>query len=337
LYQTEANMKALRLTVIGGGSVGMGVAASFAIGGAQVTLLVRAASMEALRTQGIRVTGVLGNQTIPPRLIYIDDADSANSSSLDCDVLVVATKAYQVADVLHSFADAHSIGSGPRSVLLLQNGWGSADEARAVMPANVGIFSSTMVTGFERRELSLVNVNVHAGPVRIGSLFGDNPEAIHTLLTAAEAGFLPVVFEPNIENAILTKFLLNNCLNGTGALIGSSYGELVEDPQIRGVLIRLADEAIRVLGATREYKSFDSGLHYVESCLIPMVVPKGRAHRSSMLQDIEAGRRTEIDYLNGAVLKMGRSCGIDTPINETVLSLIQAMERRAPSRLRHLR
>jgi 2-dehydropantoate 2-reductase len=142
---------------------------------------------------------VLGNHTIPAGLIYIDDADNANSSSLDCDVLVVATKAYQVTDVLHSFADAHSIDSGPRSVLLLQNGWGSADEARAVMPTNVGIFSSTMVTGFERRELSLVNVNVHTGPVRIGSLFGDNPEAIHTLLTAAEAGFLPVVFEPNIE------------------------------------------------------------------------------------------------------------------------------------------
>ena len=115
-------MKALRLTVIGGGSVGMGIAASFAIAGAQATLLVRAASMEALRTQGIRVTGVLGNHTVSPGLIYIDDADSANSSSLDCDVLVVATKAYQVADVLRSFADAHSIGSGPRSVLLLQNG-----------------------------------------------------------------------------------------------------------------------------------------------------------------------------------------------------------------------
>ena len=66
-----------------------------------------------------------------------------------------------------------------------------------------------------------------------------------------------MVFEPNIENAVLTKFLLNNYLNAIGALIGSSYGELVEDPQSRGVLIRLADEAIGVLGATREYKSFD--------------------------------------------------------------------------------
>jgi ketopantoate reductase len=118
---------------------------------------------------------------------------------------------------------------------------------------------------------------VHAGPVRIGSLFGDNPETIHALLTAPKGGFLPMVFEPNIENAVLAKFLLNNCLNGTGALIGSSYGELVEDPQSRCVLIRLADEAIRVLRATRDYKTFDSGLHYVESTLIPIVVPKAWA------------------------------------------------------------
>jgi hypothetical protein len=56
-------------------------------------------------------------------------------------------------------------------------------------------------------------------------------------------------------------------------------------------------EAVRILRATREYRKFDSGVHYDESTLIPIVVPKARAHRSSMLQDIEAGHKTEIDYL----------------------------------------
>lgn len=69
-----------------------------------------------------------------------------------------------------------------------------------------------------------------------------------------------------------------------------------------------------------------SGSEYVEKCLTPLVIPKGAAHRSSMLQDVEAGRRTEIDYLNGAVVRMGQLHGIPTPFNDVISGLIRARE-----------
>ncbi|HRD93720.1 MAG TPA: 2-dehydropantoate 2-reductase [Accumulibacter sp.] len=320
-------MSKLRLTVIGGGSVGLVMAASLALAGIDLTLLARGPAVGQLRRDGIEVTGVLGTHTVAPGTIAIDDADRPDAASLDCDVLIVATKAYQLAGVLRPIAAKAGDTAAPRTILLLQNGWGSADEARAMMPGATAIFSSVMLIGSERRSARQVNINVQAGPVRIGSLFGSASDVIRALIAAAANGILPMVYDEKIEQAILSKFLFNNCLNASGALTGKTYGELLSNPHSRRLIIDLADEAIRVLAAARDYQAAEGGAHYVENILTPLVIPKAAAHRSSMLQDVEAGRRTEIDYLNGAVASMGHACGIATPVNEAILALIHARER----------
>lgn len=320
-------MKKQRLTVIGSGSVGMAIAATFALVGVDVTLRARGSSVDLLRSGGIKVTGVLGEHATAPEAVAIADAAHPGTAGLDCDVLIVATKAYQVSEVLGSIAARAPGTPGPRSILLLQNGWGSADEARALMPSGVGIFSSIMMIGIERRSPTHVNINVQAGPVRIGTLFGSPSDEVRSLVAAAAPGFLPMVYEDNIEPAILNKFLFNSCLNAAGALTGQTYGDLVSNEHSRRLIIHLADEAIRVLAEARGYKAAESGSHYVENMLTPFVIPKAAAHRSSMLQDVEAGRRTEIDYLNGAIARMARSAAIETPFNEAIVSLIRARER----------
>jgi len=88
----------------------------------------------------------------------------------------------------------------------------------------------------------------------------------------------------------------------------------------------VADETIRVVHAERGLWLAADGATYVEKTLTPFVLPKAAAHRSSMLQDVEAGRRTEIDYLNGAVVRMGQGRGIATPGNEAVANLVRARE-----------
>lgn len=320
-------MTPLRITVLGSGSVGLAVAASLAQAGQTVTLLARGDAVALLRQQGITVTGVCGDHHIAPQALKVSDVRQPDKADSACDVLVVATKAYQVADALRDLMRSAGSAAAPQAVLLLQNGWGSADEARAVLPGQVDVFSSIMMIGIERRSPTHVNVNVQASPVRVGTVFGAAPQGMKDAVARAQAGFLPITYENEIEPAILNKFLFNTCLNAIGALTRMSYGELVSDGHTRRLITAVAEETLRVVLAERHFPLAPSGAVYVEQTLTPFVLPKAAAHRSSMLQDVEAGRRTEINYLNGAVVRMGLKHGMATPANDAVASLVLAREQ----------
>jgi 2-dehydropantoate 2-reductase len=255
--------------------------------------------------------------------------ENPDPQDIRCDFLIVATKAYQVRDALLGLLHKTDIAGLPSAVLLLQNGWGSADEVRNILPASVAIFSSIMMVGIERRSATHVNINVQASPVRVGTLYASPADAMRLVVARGQAGFLPMVYEDAIEAAILNKFLFNTCLNALGALNRMSYGELVRNAHTRQLIANLADETIRVVQAERQLLLAQDGTDYFEKSLLPLVIPRGAAHRSSMLQDVEAGRQTEIDYLNGAVVRMAAAHRIVTPFNEAIAGLIRAREAGA--------
>lgn len=319
-------MTTLRITVLGSGSVGLAVAATFARAGVDVTVLARGSAVQQMRQNGITVTGITGDHHIEPERLKVSDAQNPDLEEINCDFLVVATKAYQARDALSSLMQRMGSTIAPRAVLLLQNGWGSAQEVRDVLPANVGIFSSIMMIGIERKMPTHVNVNVQASPIRVGTLFASAANGMRAVVERGQAGFLPMVYEDNIEPAILNKFLFNTCLNALGALTKMTYGELMTNAHTRHLITHMADETIKLVQLERKLMLATSGSEYVEKSLMPLVIPKGAAHRSSMLQDVEAGRRTEIDYLNGAVVRMGQLHGIPTPFNDVISGLIGARE-----------
>lgn len=319
-------MTTLRIAVLGSGSVGLAIAATYAHARLDVAVLARGAAVQLLRQHGITVSGVSGDHQIEPHRLRIVDAANPRPEDIDCDVLIVATKAYQVREVLGQLRTHFSSAVAPRAVLLLQNGWGSADDARSVLPAGTAIFSSIMMIGIERRSPTHVNVNVVASPIRVGTLFASAPDRMKEVVERGQVGFLPITYDDNIEPAILNKLLFNTCLNAIGALTKMTYGDLVSNEHTRHLITNVADETIRVIHADRKLALARDGAEYVEKILTPFVLPKAAAHRSSMLQDVEAGRRTEIDYLNGAIVRMGKGNGIATPGNDAVSSLIRARE-----------
>jgi 2-dehydropantoate 2-reductase len=320
----------LRISVLGSGSVGLAIAASYARAGQRVALLARGSTVPQLRSEGVRVSGVCGDHRIDPQQLKVCDADRPDAEDVACDILIVATKAYQVQEALTNLMQNAPQASmpppTPRAVLLLQNGWGSADEARAVLPPGVPVFSSIMMIGIERRSPAHVNINVQASPIRVGTLYESAPELMWDAVQRGQAGFLPITYEHPVEPAILNKFLFNTCLNAIGAITRMSYGELVSNVHTRHLIKQVAGETIRVVRAERQAEVALDGESYVEQTLTPFVLPKAAAHRSSMLQDVEAGRRTEIDYLNGAVVRMGLRHGVATPANDAVASLVRARE-----------
>lgn len=326
-HASAAPAAPLRISVLGSGSVGLAVAASYARAGQRVALLARGSTVPQLRSEGVRVSGVCGDHCIDPQQLKVCDADRPDAEDVACDILIVATKAYQVQEALTSLM--RNAQNAPKAVLLLQNGWGSADEARDVLPPGVPVFSSIMMIGIERRSPVHVNVNVQASPIRVGTLFESAPELMRDAVQRGQPGFLPITYEHPVEPAILNKFLFNTCLNAIGAITRMTYGELVNNVHTRHLIKQVADETIRVVRAERQAEVAVDGASYVEQTLTPFVLPKAAAHRSSMLQDVEAGRRTEIDYLNGAVVRMGQRHGIATPANDAVASLVRARETRS--------
>jgi 2-dehydropantoate 2-reductase len=92
------------------------------------------------------------------------------------------------------------------------------------------------------------------------------------------------------------------------------------------IMSKIAGEAIRVLKSARGFSKFSDGDAYVRGELVPKWLAKVGPHRSSMLQDLENGRKTEIDYLNGAICAMGRQFAIETPENDAIVRQIHTVE-----------
>jgi len=323
VHQLNDKIKMISVTIIGGGSVGLCLAASLVQAGAKVNLMVRSASVEALRSEPITVSGMLGEHSINAGQLVIENADQPTPSSLDCDVLAVTTKTYDVADAVTLYAQSPI---RPRAILLMQNGLGTTEVVRSIFGPDIPVFSTAMLIGMQRKGLNHVVVSAHSSPVWIGSLLDDRPDPISAMLELASQGFLPMTYKEKIQEIIYSKVLFNSCMNPTGALVDRSYGELLENIHSKNLIVHLADETLRIFAASIGYCPAKNGQEYVENILIPAVIPNSAPHRSSMLQDIESGHRTEIDYLNGAIIELGKTVNVDTPFHESIVSLIHARE-----------
>ncbi len=314
-------MTGIAATIIGAGSVGLGLAASLAVAGQRVTLLARAGSVAALRDSPITVGGMHGEHVLPVGAVAIEDAARPSDAARGCDMLIVTTKAYDIAAALAPFAGAQP---APGAVLSLHNGLGASESIRTALGPKIPVYATAMMIGLERQGLAHVAIKAASSPIHTGPLLGDGIAPLEAFVAAAQAGFLPIRVAPTIRDTILFKLLFNTCMNPTGALTGLTYGELVSHPATRALIERLADETLAVLAAEFGYRPAPSGPAYARETLTPIVVPRSAAHRSSMLQDIAAGRRTEIDSLNGAIARLGRKNGILTPTHDTLINLIAA-------------
>ena len=315
-------MSDYHVAVFGGGSVGLCLATSFVAAGARVSLLVRQNAIEALRQAPITVSGLLGDHTALPERITLCDAADPSDEVLKSDMLILTTKAYDVEAALLPFAAAETCPP----VLLLQNGMGSEEIARRVLGPDTPVYSSAMMIGMERHGPASMEVTAQSSPILCGPLLGDDIGPIRNLLDIAEGGFVPMALDDAIRETISFKLLFNSCMNPTGAITKKSYGELLQNSHSRDVIIGLADETLAAFAAGYDYRPADNGKHYVDEVLSPIIFPRAVSHHSSMFQDLQSGRKTEIDFLNGAICRLSRSVGLKATRHENIMQLIKACE-----------
>jgi hypothetical protein len=149
----------------------------------------------------------------------------------------------------------------------------------------------------------------------------------------AAAG-VPTELTTSLQAHLWTKIVYNAALNPLGALLGLPYGALAADADGRALMDDVIDECFAVAAARGVVPLVPTAAAY-RDVFYGRLVPSTVDHRSSMLQDLERGRRTEIEAINGCIWRYGREAGIPTPVNATMTRLIRFRERRRAPRARH--
>ena len=314
----------MNILIYGGGSVGLGLATCLLKSGQSCTIVARESTCEALRQGGIIREGIFGRFEAPPSA-FACYTTLGEIPTGPFDVACVATKSFDSEAAAEDLA-AHAERLGIDTLLLCQNGYGNYEVFRRFFPKQA-VFNARVITGFCRPRPNESRITVHAAPVHVGHLEGISAEKLVPFCEAVAAGDLPCRMVEDVGKDLWAKILYNGLLNPLGAIFQVPYGRLGESPHTRFLMRLLAEETFAVMKAVAASTHRNDAGAYLEAFYGSMLPPTAD-HESSMLQDLRAGRRTEIDALNGAVVRLGEEQGVDTPVNRTVVEQIGFLEER---------
>ena len=322
----------MRYAILGAGAIGAYVGAALTRGGADVTLIARGEQFRALREHGVRILSPRGDFEAHPHAT--DDIDAI----ADADVIFVGLKAYSLSELAPRIGaalrpDATLIAAqngipwwyfhyhgGPLDHLVLQSVDPGGVAAASIRPeAIVGcvIYCSTEIV-----EPGVIR-HIEGTRFAIGEPSGEITERCKTIADAFIAGGLKCPIERRLRDQIWLKLIGNAAFNPVTALTHATLGELGSRPEMIELLRALLLESAAVAAAL--------GIE------LPVTIKRrleaGIAvgdHKTSMLQDLEAGKRLEIDCMTGALVELADRLGIDIPRTQTIhacASLMDALRR----------
>jgi 2-dehydropantoate 2-reductase len=265
--------------------------------------------VDAINASGLRLSGA---GEVVGRLRATADAGELPP----CELGIVATKAMHTESAIA--ATAHAFADG--SVASVQNGIGN-EEAIAGHVERV-IRGTTFPAG-RLLEPGHVQWDVK-GDTTIGP-FEPSPAPMGEIERLAEActrAGLPTQAVADARGPQWRKLIFNAATNPVGALTGLTHGRVCEDNGLRALVSGLVDEG-KAVAAAQEIELDADPEELIDHAARPDVAYD---HKASMLQDVEARRQTEIDYLNGGIVRFGGEYGVPAPLNEAILALVKGLE-----------
>jgi 2-dehydropantoate 2-reductase len=319
----------VRYAIVGAGAIGAYVGASLARAGAEVVLIARGEHLKAMRRSGLRIVGAHEEYTVAPGCTDV----CADVGPVD--VVVIALKAHQIAGMLGEIA--HLVRDDTL-IVSMQNGvpwWyfqrhGGPLEGHALEAVDPGgrlarAFDPDRVVGcavYSSTEMVAPGVIRHIEGTRytLGHPSGAVTRRLEKVAAEFAAGGLKAPLATNIRLDVWTKLLGNVCFNPLSALTRATLGELAGDSFVAPTVRAMMRETLAVaerLGITVEVsieKRIDGARRV-------------GAHKTSTLQDIEAGRPLEVDCIIGAVVELGDLLGVDVATTRQVCALTKMLDR----------
>ncbi len=299
----------MRILVLGAGAVGLTVAAKLSKH-AEVFAVCRERCVSAISQNNFTMTGIWGEQTLPL-------AVGTKPPAGPWDYIIISAKSAATRSICEEYWDIF----GDAEIVSLQNGIGN-EEIIAEYTNNV--IGAMIITGFEWVSDSEIHVSVDGGETVFGRFPSGIDGKVETLAALFNQCGMRSLASENIRGAVWGKAFYSCSLNPLGAVMECPYGELLQEPawNIIENIVREAFAVSTAEGVELAQKTAEEYLDYLKVQKIPPTA----AHYSSMYQDIIVKRLTEVDFINGAIVSMGKKHGIPTPVNETIVNLTHFKE-----------
>jgi len=317
----------MNIMVLGAGAVGMVCGGYLAKSNHRVALLGREVNMGAVNSGGLYIKGIWGDHHIPDVEGYTDLSKLRKSKRGEdgFDLALVTVKAYDTDTMLQRLC---SMFPDPYPVVSLQSGLGNMEQIlRAVgkdrmISGSVGFSAENVVPG-------TVTVTAYDEETRVGGIengLGYNRvKRIADLLSDAGIPTLPTT---EIEKIIWNGALFGCALDGLAAVLEVNYGFLGEHEAARKLIAAIVREFFAVLEKEKKKVDWPDAETYLRD-LFERFIPARRERFALMVRDIQAGKRTEIEAFNGAIVNSAHAHGFDVPFNWLIRHLVKAKEKIA--------
>ena len=331
----------MKIAIIGAGAIGGYVGVKLALAGNDVTLIVRGANLKAIKAAGLKLIMADGSQHVAPHVRATDDYAEAGPQ----DLVILAMKAHQLEAVAK---DVPRLFGPDTAVVTMQNGipfWYFHQHAGALAGTRVRSVDPTGIVGehipadrvigcvvYPASELIAPGVVQHIEGDRfpIGELDGSSSPRVNRISACfAEAGFKAPVLS-DIRAEIWLKLWGNMTFNPISSLSHSTLVDICQFPLTRDLAAAMMQEAQTV--------AHKLGIEFRVSLEKRIAgAEKVGKHKTSMLQDVEAGRDPEIDALVGSVVELGRLTDTPTPHIDTTYALVKLLAKGMDDQRSHVR
>jgi 2-dehydropantoate 2-reductase len=302
----------MKISIIGSGAMGSLFGGSLSSSGHEVVLYdVYKDHVDAINRDGLAIedaaTAIV--KVVKPR------ASGDHEAVRDSDVMIIFVKSTNTEEAAARFK---AYAKPSTIALTLQNGLGN----EAILRKYFGVERTAAgVTSQGATFLGPGKIR-HAGkgPTHMAMADGDQSKLAELAQAMEKAGF-EIHVDKDVAGMIWSKLIINFGINALTALLGVTNGRLLEFSDIKAIMKDLVDEAIAVAKARGVKLTYADPLAAVYD-----VAAKTGANFSSMLQDFQKNRQSEIDFMNGAIVREGKELGIPVPINETITRLVRTLD-----------
>jgi 2-dehydropantoate 2-reductase len=313
----------MHILIYGAGALGQAIGCMLAADGHKVDLLLRSRHAEGVQSVGLAVTGIFGDYHVAPERIDLL-TNLKTRSGAEYDIILLTTKTYDTDAAISGIA---ALTRCYCPVVSMQNGCGNLEKLEERLGRERSL-AARVITGFEIERPGVVRITVSADAVHVGGCVrGVIPAAAKRLAEALAHAGLPSIAVPDITQSLFAKLLYNCALNPLGAVLGVHYGALADNVETRALMDRVIDETFAVIATIGGTTPWPNATAY-RKVFYGQLVPATYHHRSSMLQDLENNKPTEVEAMVGYVAAQGHRYGVSTSCCDILAALVRFKQQQ---------